>query len=131
MTYNYNWLEDSPAEMIDPTETYEAWKYREAEMQMEEQKREEFYEKVKQYMQQYEFVNKEEIYAAAQNAYAYALGEDPFEYQLSYGECSVAWEYAKRFIEEDEFVFDEDGNVVKYKPYESTIEVVDMVDLPF
>ena len=112
MTYNYNWLEDSPAEMYDPTETYEAWKYREAEMQTEEQKEKEFDEKVLEYMRQFTYVDLWEVNGAAQKGYAYALWEDPEEYQLSMWEVLVAQEFAEEYIKRNNIQFDENEDII-------------------
>lgn len=110
-TYNYT-------DFNDPTETYEAWKEREAEMQMEEQKEKEFDEKVLEYMRQFTYVDLWEVNGAAQKGYAYALWEDPEEYQLSYGECVLAQDIAERFVEECGFITDADGYIVDSKPYD-------------
>ena len=112
MTYNYNWLEDSPAEMYDPTETYEAWKYREAEMQMEERKLDETEQKVFEYMEQYAPVNRSEIQWMAEKGCAYALWEDPDEYQLSYWEVLVAQEFADEYIKRNNIQFDEEWDII-------------------
>ena len=109
MTYNYSWLEDSPAEMYDPTETYEAWKEREAEMQLEDYM---LKKKIFEYMDEYSYVNKSEVEMSAQEARAKTFYPDEPDYQMSYWEIADAQEYAEMYIKEKDIKFDENGDII-------------------
>lgn len=69
-------------------------------------------EKIFNYMDWVYLVNEEEVLGMAQYAYAYALWEDPDEYQLSYWEILVAQEIAEEYIKRNDIKFDENGDII-------------------
>lgn len=103
---------------VDPTENYESRHEIQADTEYEERKMSETEQKVLEYMRQFTYVDLWEVNGAAQKGYAYALWEDPEEYQLSYGECVLAQDIAEKFVEECGFITDADGYIVDSKPYD-------------
>ena len=69
-------------------------------------------EKIFNYMDWAYLVNEEEVLGMAQYAYAYALWEDPDEYQLSYWEILVAQEFAEEYIKRNNIQFDEEWDII-------------------
>lgn len=102
MTYNYTGFND-------PTETYEAWQEREAEMQLEDYI---LKKKIFEYMDEYYYVNKSEVEMSAQEAWAKTFYPDEPDYQMSYGEIADAQEYAEMYIKEKNIKFDENGDII-------------------
>lgn len=97
--------------LYDPTETYEAWKEREADMYFEEQRINKHFKPYMDYMFGYHLVNREEVYWAAEEAYKVVnnLWED---YEVSYSElANEVEEIADRFIDTYFVKFDEDWNI--------------------
>ena len=104
MTYNY-WG-------VDPTENYESRQEIQADTEYEERKMSETEQKVFEYMEQYAPVNRSEIQWMAEKGWAYALWEDPEEYQLSRWEVLVAQEFADEYIKRNNIQFDEEWDII-------------------
>lgn len=97
---------------VDPTENYESRQEIQADTEYEERKMSETEQKVFEYMDQCAPVNSTEIQWLAEKGCAYALWEDPDEYQLSYWEVLVAQEFAEEYIKRNNIQFDEEWDII-------------------